>query len=493
MKDLGTRAQIKALYDAGEDAVITLVESLLEKITHLEKVVESQEKRIMALEEQLKKNSRNSDKPPSSDGLKRQIKSSRPTSTRKNGGQKGHDGHTLKMVANPDHIYKHQVKECVFCHCSLQDSKVIEYKKRQLFDIPPLKIEVSEHQAEVKKCSGCGIINTADFPVEISHPVQYGNRIKSLVVYLMQYQLLPSERTTEVIEDIFSHPISEGTLYNWNRAAYQALEKTEAEIKQQIIESPINHFDETGTFCENKLNWLHVTSNPKLTYYAIHPKRGKLAMDEINILPQYQGKAVHDFWNSYLKYHCKHVICNAHLIRELTALSETLDQKWSSQIIELLLTIKKRTEQNPLVDKTLDQLTLRKFEDQYEELVSKGLRLNPIQNKSNHLSGSQTGKRGRPKQSKATNLLIRLRDYRSEVLAFMYDFRVPFTNNLAERDLRMAKVKQKISGTFRSREGAWIFCRIRGVISTVKKNNLNVLNAISQAFLGSPPSFCLND
>lgn len=347
-----------------------------------------------------------------------------------------------------------------------------------MFDIPPLKLEVTEHQAEVKKCRHCGMINTAEFPADVVQSVQYGPRIKSFSVYLMQYQLLPSERTTELLEDIFSQPISEGTLYNWNRVAYQALENTEAGIKQQLIQSPVNHFDETGTFCQNKLNWLHVVSNSNLTYYAIHPKRGKKAMDAINILPQYKGHAVHDFWSSYLPYPCMHVICNAHLIRELTAVAENLNQTWPSQMKELLLSIKKRVEKSCSRETSLDEPTLRLFEKEYNKLVRQGLHLNPIRDKKNL-------KRGRPKQTKATNLLIRLKEYGSSILAFMYNFEIPFTNNLAERDLRMVKVKQKISGTFRSREGASFFCRIRGFISTVKKNDLNVMHSISQTFLGN--------
>jgi len=486
MENLYTREQLKALYDQGEDAVITFIQSLLDHIFHLEQIVKSQDRRITALEEQLKKNSRNSDKPPSSDGLKRQITNSRTKSSRQSGGQKGHDGHTLKMVSEPDQIRKHGVDECSYCHRSLQDTDVIEYKKRQVFDIPLLKLEVTEHQAEVRKCCRCGTVNTAEFPTGVVQSVQYGPRIKSFSVYLMQYQLIPSERTTELLEDIFSQPISEGTLYNWNRAAYQALENTEADIKQHLIQSPVTHFDETGTFCQNKLNWLHVISNSRLTYYAIHPKRGKKAMDAINVLPHYKGNAVHDFWSSYLPYECNHVICNAHLIRELTALSEMHHQKWSSQMTELLLTIKKRVEQRCSRENSLTIRTLQQFEKEYDKLVRHGLRLHPIRDKKNQ-------KRGRQKQTKATNLLMRLKQYRSSILAFMYDFRIPFTNNLAERDLRMVKVKQKISGTFRSREGASFFCRIRGFISTIKKNNLNVLESISQTFLGTSTSLGLRD
>lgn len=476
MPESSKKEQIRALYNAGEEAVETLVQGLLDKISHLEHLIESQEKRIMVLEEQLKKNSRNSDKPPSSDGLKRKFTSSRAKSSRQSGGQKGHDGHTLKMVDKPDQIQKHVVDHCSHCHNSLEDTGIIEYKKRQIFDIPPLKLEVTEHQAEVNKCCRCGKINTAKFPPGITQSVQYGPRIKSFSVYLMQYQLIPSERTTELLEDIFSQSISEGTLFNWNRSAYQNLENTETTIKQQLIDSPVVHFDETGCFCQNKLNWLHVVSNSSLTYYAIHPKRGKKAMDDINVLPRYKGYAVHDFWSSYLPYKCKHIICNAHLIRELTALAETLNQKWPSQMTELLLSIKKRVEQSSFRENSLDKPTLMLFEKEYDKLIRKGLYLNPIRYKKNQ-------NRGRHKQSKATNLLVRLKEYRSSILDFMYDFRIPFTNNLAERDLRMVKVKQKISGTFRSREGAFFFCRIRGFISTIKKNNLNVLESIAHSFL----------
>ena len=476
MPDLSTKEQIRALYNAGEEAVVTLVQGLFDKISHLEQLVESQEKRIMILEEQLKKNSRNSDKPPSSDGLRRKFTRSRTKSSRQSGGQKGHNGHTLKMVDKPDQIQKHVLDQCCHCHNPLKDTDIIAYKKRQVFDIPPLKLEVTEHQAEIKKCCHCGKTNTAQFPPGVTQSVQYGPGIKSFSVYLMQYQLIPSERTTELLEDIFSQSISEGTLYNWNRTAYQNLEYTEAVIKQQLIGSPVVHFDETGTFCQNKLNWLHVVSNSHLTYYDIHPKRGKKAMDDINVLPQYKGHAVHDFWSSYLPYECKHVICNAHLIRELTALSETLNQKWSSQMRQLLLSIKKRVEQSSSIENSFDKLTLELLEKKYDKLIQEGLRLNPIKDKKNQ-------RRGRQKQSKATNLLVRLKEYRSSILAFMYNRRIPFTNNLAERDLRMVKVKQKISGTFRSREGACFFCRIRGFISTIKKNKLNVLESISHTFL----------
>jgi transposase len=486
MKDLSTRERIKALYTAGEEAVTAVIESLLEENSQLRKIVEAHEKRIMALEERLKKNSHNSDKPPSSDGLKRPTKSSRPKSSRKSGGQKGHNGNTLKMVDKPDNIEHHSIEECSHCHHPLANSEIMGYKKRQVFDIPLLKLVVTEHRAAVKKCSNCGTINTAAFPAEAVQAVQYGPRIKSFSVYLMQYQLLPSQRTTELLEDILSHPISEGTLYNWNQAAYYVLEHTEAEIKKQLLYSPINHFDEIGIFTQNKLKWLHVTSNSRLTYYAVHSKRGRAAMDAINILPQYQGKAVHDFWNSYFKYECEHAICNAHLLRELTALSESFNHNWPSQIMKLLLTIKKQVEQRPANENSLDPLTLQQFEKRYDRLVGEGLRLHPVRERNNQ-------KRGRPKQTKATNLLIRLKEYRSNVLAFMYDFRIPFTNNLAERDLRMMKVKQKISGTFRSPEGTSFFCRIRGFISTVKKNNLNVLDSISQTFLDSPPSFRFSD
>lgn len=344
-----------------------------------------------------------------------------------------------------------------------------------------LRLEVTEHRAEVKRCPHCGTSNQALFPQEVTKDTQYGDHIKSLSVYLTQYQLLPYDRTTELLNELFSSPISEASLYNWNEKAYQALEKPEQVISEQLQQAPVINVDETGIFCKNKLHWLHVASTPNLTYYGIHAKRGKEATDAFGILPYYKKTAVHDFWKPYLQYVCGHAFCNAHIMRELTCAFEQKNQSWANELKVLLLEINKQVEQCKRSKNNLSQNDLHEFDRRYNDLLETGFRLNP-----NSSIQDLPSKRVRPKQSKVKNLLDRLRDYRLQVLAFMYDFQIPFTNNLAERDLRMAKVKQKISGTFRSSEGALFFCRIRGYISTVKKNNQKVLDALYQAFSGNP-------
>lgn len=473
-----TQEDILRVYEAGPDAVLQLVESLLATITELRL-------RIEALEAQRVQDSHNSHKPPSSDGLNRTTKSLRSKSTRPNGGQAGHPGHTLTMVETPDRIVVHPVKRCWRCSRSLVRTKATTYERRQVFDVPPMCLEVTEHRVEVNHCPHCGASNQALFPSEVTKATQYGHRIKSLAVYLTQYQLLPYERTTELLNDLFSCPIAEASLYNWNEEAHQALEEPEQVIKDQLQQAPVLNVDETGVFCQNKLHWLHVASTPNLTYYGIHPKRGKQATDALGILPHYRGTAVHDFWKPYLQYNFAHAFCNAHVMRELIWVAEQDNQAWADELKTLLLEINEQVEQHKYSRNSLSQNILHEFERRYDALLETGFRLNPDEGISPPVRGSPK-KRGRPKQSKVRNLLDRLRGYRLQVLAFMYDFQIPFTNNLAERDLRMTKVKQKISGTFRSLEGARFFCRIRGYISTLKKNRRNVLDALYHVFSGNP-------
>lgn len=483
------RKHIISIYNSGPDAVIGLVENLLSiiqsqaaQIQELTKNIDILKERIKLLEDQIAKDSHNSSKPPSSDKLrKKTIRSLRKCSNRTAGGQNGHKGSTLQMVDTPDRIVTHSVYQCQHCSCSLQGSEVIGYERRQEFDIPPLKIEVTEHRAEIKNCHYCGQRNKAVFPQEIQNTVQYGSRLKSLSVYLMQYQLLPYERTSEFVHDIFNHSLSQGTLYNTNKRCYEALETVEQEIKRHLKESPVVNFDETGLYCKGKRNWLHVSSTPEATYYIHHQRRGKEAMDEMNILPQFKGTAVHDYWKPYFKYSCKHALCNAHHLRELTFVHEQYNEQWAKKMIELLLKIKGTVQQTKPHADCLDKKTVKKFESKYNRITKEGLNVN-----SPSESEGQPNKRGRKKQSKSKNLLDRLKTSRKEALAFMYNFQVPFDNNLAERDIRMTKVQQKISGCFRSENGAKFFCRIRGYISTIRKHNINVLDAIQSAITCNP-------
>lgn len=476
------REEILAVYRVGPEAVIRLVAMLSEANQGLSSEVAGLKERIKILEDRLALNSQNSNKPPSSDGLaKPKPKSLRKSSGKKAGGQKGHVGHTLKMVDKPDHIVSHAVEHCAGCECNLKKEPVIGHDRRQVFDVPPTKIEVTEHRSEKKLCPHCGRLNKAPFPENIAQPVQYGNRIKSLAVYFNQYHCLPYERSSEIFFDLFGVDLSQATLVNANRSCFELLQPVAEMIKERIISSPVVHFDETGCSIDGKLEWLHVASTHNLTYYEAHSKRGGQATADIGILPRYQGIAVHDFFRSYFQYICQHALCNAHHLRELTAIYELEQQGWAQEFIDLLLAIKTTVDKRKLTAPCLEPRQLHDFEKRYDRLIVAGLAANPPLP-----ALVKPLKRGRPKQSKAKNLLDRLREHRREVLAFMYDFRVPFDNNQAERDIRMTKVKQKISGTFRSSDGADAFCRIRGYISTVKKNSLSVIDAIQSIFDGNP-------
>jgi len=468
------RKDIIAACAANPDVVADLVESLMATVSEL---IE----RVKILEDQVNKNSRNSSKPPSTDGFNK-PKSQRQKSGKPAGGQNGHPGHTLKMVANPDHTVIHPVACCNGCGSSLEQTPVKGYERRQVFDLPPIRVETTEHRAEKKVCPHCGCQNRAGFPAGVQQPVQYGPQLKAVAVYLNQYQLLPYERTSELFADLFNHNLSQATLVNTNQACYLSLADAEEKVKQLIQASPVVNCDETGVRIEGKLNWLHVVSTENVTHYAVHAKRGHTATQEIGILPEFGGVAVHDSWKPYYQYGFQHALCNAHHLRELTGILEQDKQEWPREMIELLLEIKKAVDEAKVSGKSrLEPLQIEDFLQRYGRIIEKGLALNPPPD-----PGEKPGKRGKKKQSKAKNLLDRLNEHRGEVLAFMYDFRVPFDNNQAERDIRMTKVQQKISGVFRSTQGAKAFCRIRGYISTIRKNCLSVIDAIRAAFLGDP-------
>ncbi len=354
--------------------------------------------------------------------------------------------------------------------------------RRQVFEVPPLRLSVTEHQAEVKRCCACGVVNRAGFPNEVSQPTQYGPRLKGLAQYLMHYQLLPLARTQELFADLFEHTLSQGTLVNLSERCYRELSEVEVGIKQAILKAEVVCVDETGCVAQGQRQWLHVACTPELTFYASHRKRGRAALDAIDLLPLFEGVAVHDAYASYQHYRCQHALCNAHLLRELTFLEERYQQSWAKDLAELLGEVKKAcdaaTERIPSPAAQAD------FALCYTAIIAAGLAAQPPPEKR------PAGKRGRRKQSQAKNLLDRLVLRRDEVLRFMYDPQVPFDNNLAERDLRMMKVQQKISGCFRG-EGARYFCRIRGYISTLRKQQLNVLAGLESVFRGQPIMPCL--
>jgi transposase len=437
--------------------------------------------RIKALEGQLSKNSTNSSKPPSSDGLnKPKPKSLRRQGERKTGGQNGHTGKTLNQVETPDVIVTHTVELCETCLTSLVDVPSLDFERRQEFDLPKIEPVVTEHLAEIKICPTCGCQTKGKFPEDITRPVQYGPRVKATASYLSHYQLLPYARLQELFEDVFKLPLSEGTLFNITSVCYKKLEEYEIHIKQMLTSSPVVHFDESGLRVMKELNWLHVTSTETLTHYEMHQKRGQEAMDDIGILPVFKGIAVHDHWKPYFHYGKKHGLCNAHHLRELTYHEEQYSQAWSKKMKELLFEIKLEVDAHRCAgDLTITPKRLSYFSRKYSHILREGLKEIPVVHQ-------EEKKRGKPKQHPARNLLDRLRGFKRETLAFMHDFTVNFTNNRAEQDIRMIKVKQKISGCFRSHQGSVMFLRARGYISTAQKNGLNPLDALTDVFKGNP-------
>jgi len=454
-------------------------------IVFYESQVQELKSRIKELEDQLSKNSRNSSKPPSSDEFdKPSPKSQRKKTGRKAGGQKGHDGTNLKMVATPDVEQLHKVEVCACCQKNLRKQRVDSIERRQVYDLPPLELLITEHQVEVKRCS-CGHVTRADFPEGVSHYVQYGPNIKSLVVYMQDYQLLPYERTKEFVQDIFAHQLSTGTLYNIRQYAFHQLAGFEERLKTLLSLAVVAGFDETGIRIMAQRLWLHSCSTTRHAYYEAHAKRGREAMDAIGILPKFEGIAIHDFWKSYYHYKCKHGLCNAHLLRELTFIKERYKQSWADDLANLLLKMKAAKERAIAKGKlSLSQATLSRYRRLYEKLVQKGLKANPYQPPAEK-------KRGRKKKTKPRNLVERFRDYADDILRFFYDFNVPFDNNFSERDIRMMKVKQKISGCFRSFNGAKFFARIRSFIVTARKQNVNVFKALRNLFLNNSIAFQL--
>lgn len=481
------REEIRAIYDQGPEAVIELVEGLFMVIAKQQEQINQQQEqiqkltlRVKELEDQIAKNSQNSSKPPSSD-QNRKAKSLRKKNGKKSGAQRGHEGNTLCQSEHPDKIVIHKIEHPCECGFNLEAANLSQYERRQVFDLPIIKLEVTEHQAEVKECPACGKINRGDFPEGVSNVVQYGLVIKSLIVYLMNYQHIPYRRTRELVTDLVGQSIAEGTLQEAIAECATKLSPSYEKIKYHIKQAKVGHFDETGLYVGGKRFWLHVAATLSLTYYDYHDKRGSAALNEIGILPEFNGRAVHDGYRSYVDYQCEHALCNAHHLRELIFLSEQYDLAWADKMIKHLLKIKQAVDEARTLGKTaLDKMDIAIFEEQYLQILNEGF--------ANDIAPAlpQIIKRGRKKQSKAKNLLDRLAKYQSETLAFMYDFAVPFDNNLAERDLRMIKVHQKISGSFRSLAGAKAFCVIRSFISSVKKQSLNVFDSIKSIFALQP-------
>lgn len=484
-----SRDEILASYVAGPDAVVALVEQLLKAhARQMVQVIETHQVqvanltgRVEQLEARLNKDSHNSHQPPSSDGPAKRgrSRSLRKRSGKKSGGQTGHPGVTRCLVDDPDVVVAHVPAICAGCGAGLDTTPEFRRERRQVIEIPQPQPEVTEHQVAHKTCPVCQTVTAGSFPPEVTQPVQYGPRTKAAAVYLQTNQLLPYERTAETLGDLFGVYPSEGTLAAAQAVAYAQLVPVEQAIGAALRRAEVVHVDETGMRVGGRTEWVHVVSTALLTYYAHHAKRGREAIEAIGLLLDFAGRRVHDAWATYLGLAGLYALCNAHLLRELIGLHEDTGQAWTQKLIRLLLKMQTAVAAAQAAGQTeLNAKQCAGYEAAYTRFLNEGLRANP--------PPKPTGKRGRPKHTPAGNLLNRLGTHRGAILAFLHDFRVPFDNNQAERDLRMLKVKQKVSGCFRSSEGADQFCRIRGYISTLRKQGYSVLDGLTSVFAGQP-------
>ncbi|MEW6477785.1 MAG: IS66 family transposase [Actinomycetota bacterium] len=435
---------------------------------------------IAELRARLDMNSRNSSKPPSSDGYAKPApKSRRARSGKKPGKQPGDPGRHLAQRPDPDATATHTPTTCGSCGEDLSDAEVTGTVRRQVFDLPPVALFCTEHQAERRRCS-CGTETTGAFPPEATAPACYGPALRAYVCYLVTRQHLPIARVAELLRDTYGAPVSTGTIISMVQEGAAMLDDFLAQIKDLLTGSQVVHADETGLRVQAALAWVHSASTTELTLYHLNAKRGTVAMDAMGVLEHLRGVLVHDGWTPYRTYdQVTHALCNAHHLRELDAVTATTGQSWASDMAALLtdtwqnVLTAKANGHNALAGNELDQI-----EKTYQAIIAAGHSANP--------PVTPTGRRGRPKRTKAHNLLLRLDTHTADVLRFATDFTVPFDNNLAERDMRMVKIAQKISGGFRTNQGAEAFLAFRSYLSTATKQGINLLDALQQLFHGNP-------
>lgn len=447
---------------AQQEIIVQLIEQV--------KQVEILAARVKELEAQLQQNSKNSNRPPSSDGYTK--KPALPRSKgKKQGGQPNHKGKTLDMVATPDYQLKYGPKGCS-CGRSLEDVEKQIIERRQVFDLPQPKLEVIEHQLESCICPDCQRINVGVFPAEVTSRVQYGSNVRALAVLMNTAYKLPFAKIRQFFGDVFGYELNESTQLTAQQRYYDLLEQSEEKIQESLLNSPVNHFDETGMRVTGKLHWLHNCSNNLYTYLFIHTNRGLKALnDETSLLPKFKGWAVHDCWKSYFRYsECRHAICGTHLLRELQALIEQ-GSSWASRMHQLLLFAYRKSDYGKDVADDFDFISRR-----YDHICLLAQQQEPLP--------QYRYKGKRPKKTKGRNLLERFVEHKEAVLAFAQYPQVPFTNNQAERDVRPAKIKQKVAGSFRTFNGAKIYARIQGFISTTRKHQLNVFNELVATLSG---------
>lgn len=472
-----TLEQLIALAESNPRAIAELVLALWDRVEALEAKVAS-----------LELNSRNSSKPPSSDsgnfGNPPKPRSLRGKSGRKPGGQKGHPGETLHRSEKPDRVIEHRLPPgalCPECGTPLGEAggelAPSECECRQVFDLPAIRLEIVEHRAERRVCAACGTETTAAFPEGVTAPVQYGENVQATALYLGGHQLIPYQRLSEVFTELFACPLSTGTLANFVKRGGRKAAQAMVPVREAIVGAAVAHADETGCRVGGKRHWLHVLSTKLLTSYHIDAKRGVEGMNRIGLLGRFTGSLVHDYLSSYFRFGCRHFLCGAHLLRDLVYVHEEMGQAWAGKMIDLLLEAKSMREQHwqRVAEGRrggLGEITRWKIHQRYCRIVLEGFGINP------EPPPPPDGTRRNVKRSKALNLLIRLEERHDEILGYFEYGHVPFDNNLAERDLRMMKTREKISGTFRSTSHPAAFCDIRSVISSARKQSCDVLQTL---------------
>jgi transposase len=462
-----------------------------ERVNVLEGLIDALQERIKTLERQQAKDSHNSSLPPSSDRFVRAPKSLRKKSGKKAGGQPGHRGHHLRQMQTPDEVLIHPVERCEHCQHDLRSQSADLPERRQVIDLPTKRLWVTEHRVEEKQCPVCFHLTRASFPAAIVAPAQYGTALQGIATYLVEGQSVPYARASQLLREWLGVQLSAGSIASFVTTCHQQLAAVESSLKAALVKTNVIHQDETAVRVGTTGWWVHVCSTARLTHYAAHPKRGRTALDAIGIAPVFGGTSVHDGLSSYQGYNFTHAWCNVHHLRELTFVEEDLKQPWAGKMKDLLLDMKAEVERaKALGQHELEVLVLAGLLRRYDSLLAEGYLANPPPAAP---SQSEPGKRspGRAKQSPARNLLDRLSGGKWAVLRFLLDFAVPFDNNQAERDLRMIKVQQKVSGGFRTADGVAMFCRLRSYLSTLRKQGIALLCALEHTLAGHPvlPAF----
>lgn len=531
--NLLSEAHIFRVYDQGADAIVRLVHRLADQITDLDAQLvrnpqpmlvrlrnelhkaqrtlarQSQElleqrqlnhqllRRIRELEREIERgtplvarDSHNSSLPPSLDPPWQKVKrtsSLRKKSGRSPGGQPGHRGATLKQTAHPDQVITHAPEACPDCGASLHEAEVVDTSRRQVFDFPPVRLLVTEHRAETRRCTACGAEARGDFPSGLRAPVQYGGAVLARAAYLNLYQLLPVARTAEALRDLFGCSPSPAIIQRAGRVFSGKLVRCEQRIKAAIRDSEVVGADETALRVAGANGFIHVARTDELTHFAYDSRRGKDAMQEVGILPQFTGTLVRDGYLSYSRFErCRHSLCNAHILRDLVFVEEfsPAQKAWTKPLSALLLEIKEAAAKARAAEEgQLSEGARGHFLRRYDRLLKKADRLNPHPPADD---GGDSPKKKRPPLSPQRRLVNRLLRRRDEVLRFMTDLSVPFDNNGSERDLRMVKLQQKIGGCFRTADGARSFCRVRSYLSSARKQGHRLLPALERVLAGKP-------